>query len=383
MKPKISPSKEKWTKELSELLLSCKTDAELRKNFPNYKIETLRRAQRKMRKQYGEVRFTEAQVFEEKLLSALGKKGAPTVAELADALDRSPRTVQETIERLRERGVKIELSPDQRVELSTELVVKPPQKLNTDDYFGDGKIRFGFVTDTHLVSKYSRLDVLNAIYDIFEREGLKNVYHAGNWIDGEAPFNKYDLYCIGVEAQVRYFLENYPQRKGIVTQILSGDDHEGWYVQRDHIDIGKVMEDRAKAMGRTDLVDIGYMERDFVFRRGDGESVIRVIHAGGGSSYAHSYTSQKYVESLQGGEKPAMVLVGHYHKFDHAYPREVHVVQGGCTQDQTPFMRKKKIQAMVGGCIVEIQQDRHGIFNRVKVEWMPFYDKAYYEYKWK
>lgn len=371
-----------WSKEERAQLLACDSDEKLRKNFPGYSIETLRRMQRRVRREIGVQRKTEDEVLQEHIVRALGGKSKKTVSELADELDRSPFTVQRLISLLKEKGVKVDANPDQRIELSSEFTVKEHKILNTDDYFGDGKIRFGFVTDTHLVSKYSRLDVLHALYDIFEREGITTVYHGGNWIDGEAPFNKYDLFCIGVENQVKYFLENYPQKKGLTTYVLSGDDHEGWYVQRDHIDIGKVMEDRAKQFGRNDLVDIGYMERDFTFKRGDGESVIRVIHAGGGSTYAHSYTSQKYVESLQGGEKPAVVLVGHYHKFDHAYPREVHVIQGGCTQDQTPFMRKKKIQAMVGGCIVEIQQDHHGIFNRVKVEWMPFYDKGYYEYKW-
>jgi hypothetical protein len=45
-------------------------------------------------------------------------------------------------------------------------------------------------------------------------------------------------------------------------------------------------------------------------------------------------------------------------------------------------MRGKKIQAMVGGCIVELKQDDHGVFVRQRVEWMPFYDLKFYEYKW-
>jgi predicted phosphodiesterase len=310
------------------------------------------------------------------------KKQSLTLIQLADAVDRSPATVATAVSGLAKLGYNIEEDAETKLSLSSTIPKSPTARLDTKDYFGDDWIRFGLIADTHLASKYCRLDVCNALYDIFQREGLNTVYHAGNWIDGNAPFNKYDILAGGVEGQVEYFVQNYPQRKGITTHILSGDDHEGWYVQREQINVGQVMQDRARAAGRKDLVDLGYMERDIEFSQKGGSSILRVIHAGGGSSYAISYTSQKYVESLQGGEKPSMVLVGHFHKFDYSYPREVQVIQAGCTQDQTPFMRKKRIQAMVGGCVVEIKQDRKGKFVRTRVEWIPFFDKKFYSYKW-
>jgi hypothetical protein len=134
--------------------------------------------------------------------------------------------------------------------------------------------------------------------------------------------------------------------------------------------------------GRTDLVDLGYMERDIELIQEAGSSILRIIHAGGGSSYATSYTSQKYAETLQGGEKPALVIVGHFHKLSYDYPREIHMIQVGCTQDQTPFMRKRRLTAMVGGTIVWIRQARNGIITSVKPEFFPFYDKKFYQHHW-
>ncbi len=324
--------------------------------------------------------------LENSVLRILGKnlrKGkAIGLLELSNQTDRSPSSVEAAVSALRQQGYNIAVNPASELELSAAIPRQESVKIDTQDYFGDDWIRCGVVADTHLVSKYERLDVLNALYDVFQKEGIRTVYHCGNWIDGEAKFNKYDVHCIGMESQIGYFLKHYPKRKGITTQIVSGDDHEGWYVQREQINVGRVMQDRARAAGREDLIDLGYMERDIDFKRGSGKATIRVIHAGGGSSYAHSYTSQKYVESLQGGEKPKIVFVGHYHKWDNCYPREVSVIQGGCTQDQTPFMRKKKIQAMVGGVIFEAKQDRRGCLVRVRSEWMPFYDRKFYTYKW-
>ena len=95
-----------------------------------------------------------------------------------------------------------------------------------------------------------------------------------------------------------------------------------------------------------------------------------------------SKINTKYVEMLQRNDIPDIVLVGHFHKFDYSYPREVHVIQVGCLQDQTPFMRKRRLQAAVGGCIIRVKQANNGMILSLNVEWIPFYDKKFYEYKW-
>jgi predicted phosphodiesterase len=307
-----------------------------------------------------------------------------TINELADALNVAPKHIQKAIKDLKEQNITIEVRQE-NVELSTTVQPKDkPIEVIAKKFFGSsGKvIRFGAIADTHLASKYARLDVLNALYDVFENEGLQKVFLCGNNIDGESRYNQYDLLVRGVEGQSKYFIENLPQRQGIVTQFITGDDHEGWYIQREHINIGQYIEDMAKRMGRNDIQYIGHMERDIEIKGTKTSQIIRLIHGGGGSTYADSYTSQKYAESLQSGEKPRIVLVGHFHKFNFDYPREICIIQVGCVEDQTPYMRKKKILAHVGGTIVTLHQDDDGIINRCMVEWIPFYNKKFYEYKW-
>lgn len=320
--------------------------------------------------------------FQQDILNFVKSKKKTNLIDICNAVDMSPKAVQKAVKGLIKEGFNIDISSDSNIELSSILPRQKNLVINTRDYFGNDWIRFGALADTHLCSKYERLDVLNALYDIYEKEGIQTVYHGGNWIDGDCRFNKYDVVCSGVENQVKYFIQNYPQRKGIKTLIISGDDHEGWYVQREGINIGKIMQNRATESGRNDLIDLGYMERQLVFKKGSGESKVNVVHFGGGSSYAFSYRTQKHVEAFQGGEKPSVVLAGHLHKWDYCYPREVHGFQIGCVEDQTPFMRKNNIQAMVGGCIIELKQDSKGVFVRVRVEWMPFFDRKYYSYKW-
>jgi hypothetical protein len=161
--------------------------------------------------------------------------------------------------------------------------------------------------------------------------------------------------------------------------VVAGDDHEGWYQQRECLEIGRYAMLRARDAGRNDLEYLGYAEALIELKSNNGSRMMMVNHPGGGSAYAFSYKGQKYVESLQGGEKPAIILQGHYHKFNVGYPREVWVVDTGTCCDQTLFMRKKQLQAHVGGQIVELMQAPDGRIVRFRVEFLPFYDRGFYE----
>lgn len=203
----------------------------------------------------------------------------------------------------------------------------------------DGTYIFGFTSDNHLGSKYSRLDVLHKLYARFEEVQVDRVFNAGNWIDGEASFNKHDLIVHGLDAQCRYLAQNWP-KVGITTYAVTGDDHEGWYSQREGIDVGRYAEESFKNVGRNDWVDLGYMECDIalVSAVSGVRTRLRVAHPGGGSAYATSYAPQKYIESLDGGEKPAVVLLGHWHKMEFLNIRNVWSIQTGCFMGGTQIL---------------------------------------------
>jgi predicted phosphodiesterase/transposase-like protein len=318
----------------------------------------------------------------ERIITVLRRsQGRAAISTLADSLDVSPKRIREAMESLRDSHYMASFDDD-TAELLDRPAVAPFTRVDPS-VFGDGEwIRFGAVSDTHLCSNYERLDALNALYDLYEREGITTVYHAGNWIDGEAGFNKQDIHVHGSGRQCRYFVENYPQRTGIKTYYISGDDHEGWYMQREGIDVGDYAQSLARKAGREDLVYLGYMEHDLAIGEEGSETILRVLHPGGGSAYAISYTTQKLVESLSGGEKPAIMLAGHYHKAELLYYRNVHIIQTGCVCDQTPFMRKKRLAAHVGGWLVEAHRAPDGSINRLRAEWIPFFDREYTEKAW-
>lgn len=362
-----------------------KNNDELAKNIGK-SVSQLRRYARKLgleQKPGGgqnKIEYKEQNPFKDTLHKFLMKsKKHFTYEELADKFDVAPKKVKEAIETLKSENKNFHFH-DAGVEVSN--VIEPTKTTIDAKHLVGKRVRFGFVTDNHLGSKYERLDVLNAVYDRFAMAGITTVYNAGNVIDGEARFNKFDIHKYGMEAQCEHFAEKYPARDGIVTNFITGDDHEGWYVQREGVNIGKFMEAKAREAGRDDLVYLGHMEHDIILKAPKGQAILRIVHPGGGSSYAYSYTSQKLVESYSPGEKPHILLMGHYHKACFDYIRGVHVVQGGCTMDQSPFMRKKRLEAHLGGWIVEYQQGENGVIQSFQAEWIPFYGKEFYDDRW-
>jgi predicted phosphodiesterase len=293
------------------------------------------------------------------------------------------------------------------------LVVAPPSAGQVSHYhklFKGGTMKVGVISDNQLGNQASRLDVLRTAYDHYKAEGIEAVYHAGNMIDGYSRFNMHELIReagISLESQTNYARLVYPKMPGIVTYFITGDCHEGWYMRENGINVGAYMESRFRLPlsctkrlagldkaachkyirggvchkhGREDLKYVGHIEADitlFPIHSGAG-TVLRLMHPGGGTAYAHSYKAQKYVESLSSGEKPAITVQGHYHKAGMFMDRDVYVFMAGTTESQSIFMRKHQIVAHVGYWILEIKVDTKGVVSSVRSEFMRFYDEGYY-----
>lgn len=217
------------------------------------------------------------------------------------------------------------------------------------------RLRFGVVSDTHLGSKYEMLSELEKLYDYFETEGIEVVFHAGNWIEGEANFNRHEIKVWGIDNQIDYFITKYPQKGTIKTYFISGDDHEGWWYIREGIDVGKAAEERALQNGRTDLIYIGYLESDITISDGKITKKIRIMHPGGGSQKSLSLKPQNIIDTISGYEQLDLIIIGHYHKAE-LIPnyRNIAALQAGSFQKQTPFLRKRQTTPQMGGWVVEL-----------------------------
>ena len=317
------------------------------------------------------------ELSEEKLIAALKKENL-TYEDIAKIFGVPLQVVKNTIALLQDKKVLLEEGPD-------GLYIKefPNQggehKLNPEMWDGD-RLRFGYVSDNHLGSNFAREDVLHLAYDTFAREGIPLVFHTGNMIEGEARFNKNELNITGLGRQASYAASNYPYRPGIQTKFITADDHEGWYTQREGINMGEYIQMLREQMGMNDFEHLGYVEADINLNAGKFENPcwLRLFHPGGGTAYAISYAPQKIVESYQPGEKPHILFIGHYHKGMYMLIRGVHTFQTMCTCDQSIYMRKNKIEAVVGYGFVEIRINNEGVLSRVDPAFFQVFDKGFY-----
>jgi DNA polymerase II small subunit/DNA polymerase delta subunit B len=231
----------------------------------------------------------------------------------------------------------------------------------------DCRIKFGLIGDTHIGSLYANTAALYSFYEYAADEGVSCVYHAGDALDGHRIYKgqEFELRDIGIEAQIERLAECAP-KCGINTRFITGN-HDGSFKSLAGISAGKAIQS-----ARPDWEFLGEEQARVEWQTPSGPFSLMLIHPGGGTSYALSYRPQKIIESLEGGTKPDMIAIGHYHKseFIPSY-RNVAVFQAGTFQRQTPFMARQGLAAHVGGWIVDVTVgDGHNV---IRGEFVAFY----------
>jgi hypothetical protein len=236
----------------------------------------------------------------------------------------------------------------------------------------DNTLCFGIIGDTHFGSRYEAIDQLQALYTRFQAEGITDVLHAGDVLDGHKVYHgqEFELHAHGWAEQRDWFARNAPKVGGVTTHFITGN-HDASMKKAAGVDVGPELADRRP--------DWNYLGEDFAtvrFKTANGRGfMVGLMHPDGGSSYALSYRPQRITEQIEGGTKPNMLAIGHYHKAEMmpSY-RNVAVLQTGCFQWQTPFLVRKGAAAHVGGWIVRVTvQDDRRLSNAIRAEFVAFY----------
>jgi len=211
-----------------------------------------------------------------------------------------------------------------------------------------GTVTFGALGDTHLCDKFERLDVLYDLYDRFAEAGVKHVFHTGNLVTGQNSKTQSQVSVWGLDDQVEYAVNHYPQVGGITTWGIDGDDHEGWWFQREGVHFGPLLANK-----RNDYRWLGYVEGNVALLVGDNVLRVRLIHPGGGSAFSVSHATQKWIDRMPSENRPDLLLCGHFHK-GHYLPSYggVTAIQTGCCVDGGAWAHKQPINYHIGGWII-------------------------------
>lgn len=253
--------------------------------------------------------------------------------------------------------------------IKLEKNVIPTNNVYHNNWDGEKIIKFGVVSDNHLCSKWQQLTYLNYVYDRFEKEGINTVYNTGDIVDGHyknRPEHIYELMDgkIGADQQTDYVIKAYPRRKNIKTKFILGN-HDHTHMKNGGTNIGKKIDRE-----REDMEYLG-CSRAIVYLTPN--CTMKLQHPLDGAAYAISYSLQKMIDAISGGEKPNILICGHHHKAMYIFYRNIHALEAGTTCAQTPWMEGKKIAAHVGAWIVTIHVTDDGTITKFTPEFIPQY----------
>lgn len=278
-----------------------------------------------------------------------------SVEEIAKIMEVEPYIVYGMAQELINQGKLYEIREGEILKLKSPPKIDDVYKIpNTKEHQ-----KLLLLSDTHLCSNYDRLDILRYIYDKAESEGIETVLHCGDFTDGRSnrPEQVYELKELSYEGQKDYCVEKYPRFSG-KTYVISGN-HDDWWFKSSGSDIVKAI-----CKERDDLVYLGPDVADLKL----GKLKIHMFHGKGTQSYAKSYKAQKYLDSMSMERRPDILQLGHIHQAFYYLQDKTHVLQTGCLQDPTPFVRSLGLEGNRSCWWVDVYFDDKGNVYKIAPE---------------
>jgi hypothetical protein len=256
-------------------------------------------------------------------------------------------------------------------EIKSLLKNHPPKRTYTERNIEANSYhtKIGVVSDLHMGHNKYRPDILKDAIHNFEKSKIDFVCIPGDICEGMSGRDGhiYELTHTGASQQLDYATEQLSQIQHPIYAITASHSHDGWFMNKGDmgLDVGVELERR--------IPNFTYLGCDDATLNLQTGIKINMIHPGGGTAYALSYKLQKHINSLSGGEKPNVLLQGHYHKAIYMLYRNVHAFESGCLEDQTKFMKKIGTPAMTGYWIIDIYANKKKSVDKIIPEFYPFY----------
>lgn len=231
----------------------------------------------------------------------------------------------------------------------------PEQKVAFSDYFGS-KEKIGIISDSHIGHKEFDEPFWNHMVRVMKKEDVSRIYHVGDILEGMSgrDGHVYELSEVGFSQQIQKAEHLFNKLRQFDIFGINGN-HDLWYQKKNNggVNVSQELANRVENYNHC-----GDMEANIKIKR---NKTMKLFHAGDGTAYAISYKMQKLMESFTGGEKPEVLLQGHYHKALYMFNRNIHGLDSGTLCGQTLWMRSKKIPAHKGFWIVDIELGKGGI----------------------
>jgi predicted phosphodiesterase len=225
-------------------------------------------------------------------------------------------------------------------------------------------IKIGLMSDTHIGSNYEDIPTLRDLFKRFRKESIDALYVSGDITEGYnmRPGHSFECNLHGADAQIDGVVKSFP--RGVPIYFITGD-HDYSHFKRQGIDVGKHIEKE-----RDDMTYLGPFDATINLSKNTN---LMMTHPSKGTAYALSYHPQKMAEAFSGGEKPNILSIGHYHKIEQLFYRNIHIFQAGCIQNQTGWMKRMNLAAHKGGWVLDVYMKKDGTIDRLDSKLFPYY----------
>ena len=275
---------------------------------------------------------------------------------LCDKLDVSPARLRSLIDQAKSEGFALQVGIG-HLKLGYDASYwGDEQELPIEPTVG-GWFKLGVLSDLHAGSKYA---LHRQTYDCVQRmyrAGVRDIVIAGDLLDGCYKHGVFELRRSGIEEQTEELEKHFlPRMTGLQYHCITGN-HDFTFAEHTGLNVGQYIEGAFRDAGRGDIHFYG----DRAATLSVGNTKLRLLHPTGSCSYAISYKLQKFVEAFDSGEKPGILLVGHYHRSCYIYTRGVHAI--ACPTFQGPGSAFGKSLGLgsqaIGGLMLKWKVTKH------------------------
>lgn len=306
----------------------------------------------------------------EKLVKAI-KRGPVSFQEVCNKLDLSPKKAEALIKKAKQADVPVHLEND-HIGLVSQSIGLETQEARGIPPTVSGRQTVAVISDTHLGSKYClREQLADFVNFAYNERGVRQILHVGDILDGDYRHGKFEVSHTGLEDQTEDLCQVLPHLPGLTYHAITGN-HDYTFTERAGLSVGPYIESYFRAQGRRDFFSYG--DRSAFLRiRG---ARVHLWHPKKGCGYAKSYPIQKQIERYVPGEKPDILLIGHWHVFEHTFERGVHGVacptfQGG----GSAFGKSLGGAPAIGGVVLNWELTEQGVVRNFGLEHRAYYEK--------
>ncbi len=307
-------------------------------------------------------------------LVAIVKHKSRTLEEICDKLGVPPKQARVAIKNARSKGF--------NVEIDGALVGRRPMEESDDLHHVEvecpGAERlFAVTSDIHFGSKYHLRTQLEDFVSMAYEEGVRQILVPGDILDGVYDHGRWELTHHGFDEQANEAAEGLPQHPGLSYHGIIGN-HDETFEKKSGLAVVQSLQDVFRRKGRTDFHLYG-ARGAYLRLAAPGEErglIVELWHPLKGPAYALSYKLQKKIEGYAVGQKPDVVIAGHWHQAVYFSTRGVHAMSAGTWQGGgSSFGKALGGAPSIGGWIVRYALTPSGTVRRFSPEWNAYYER--------